>query len=129
MFKLMPIALTAGLLVTFVGCSKNSGACVRGTVTCNGQVLAKGYITFYPAEGTDTTRGSEIVNGDFTVVNLTPGRKRVYITVPPEVTATDAKLLRIKPGQLKITSETPGNNQIVEVRLGADAMSFALGKQ
>lgn len=122
------------LLVAFfafgvVGCSRNATTSVRGKVTWNGDPIEKGYITFYPVESTDSTKGAEIVDGEYKVADLAPGRRRVFISVPPNVEVRDGNRLKLIPNRARITQQTPGNNQVVEVRPGSSEINVTLGKQ
>ena len=129
--KYAPLVFALALSFGPIGCNRNTATMVSGTVTWNGQVVEKGYITFYPAEGVDHTRGSEIHNGEFKVAHLTPGPKRVLITIAPEATVRETSkgdVLQLTPAQARITPKTAGNNQIVNVHAGAQVLDFALGK-
>ena len=74
------IALTSCLLmVTGCGGETPVGDVVKGTVTLDGQPLAKGRISVAPTNDVGTTVGAEIVNGKFEF-RIKPGPKTVQIT-------------------------------------------------
>jgi hypothetical protein len=114
------------------GCKSESGASVSGKVTFNGQDLEKGYITFFPAEGADSMRGAEVVNGEFKVVDLKPGKKRVVVSSTPEPKVRETKkgeVLQFPRNQIRITPQTAGNNVVMDVNAGATVMNLDLGKR
>src|SRR5687768_2170381 len=102
-------------LLALCGCKRDSGTSVSGMVTYNGHYLEKGHITFFPVEGADSTRGAEIVNGEFKVQDLTPGKKRVVVSATPDATVRETKkgeVLQFSRNQIRITPQTPGNNVV-----------------
>jgi hypothetical protein len=77
-----------GLLITFpalllaLGCSPGK-ADVSGTVMYNGKPVAGGNVVFLPEDG-GKGGGSATVDkeGNFSLTNTSPGKMKVYITVP-----------------------------------------------
>jgi hypothetical protein len=117
------------LAVALAGCG-SSETMVTGLVTVNQQNLQRGYITFYPVEGTAATQGGEIVDGAFQIKQVPPGSRKVVIASTPNVEAVQhgekGATLKILPGTQTITPKTQGNEQVVEIRSGKQTLDFAL---
>jgi hypothetical protein len=81
-----PICRAAGfsvlalMLVGIGGCGEN-GIRITGNVTLDGEPLDKGSLSFYPDDGKGSTVGGSVVSGKFEVTGLTPGKKRVTVTM------------------------------------------------
>jgi hypothetical protein len=73
-------------LLFLAGCGQ-SGITFSGTATLDGQPIENGSVTLFPSDGQGPTAGGAIVAGKFTVTGLTPGQKKVKLTVaaPGEV--------------------------------------------
>ena len=76
----MPLVLMAALS----GCAEPRGR-ATGQVTYEGEPVAKGAISFMPADGNGSAEGGTIENGKYVVENLPPGPKRVQITAVKDV--------------------------------------------
>lgn len=120
-----PFFLTtlACLILVLGGCGDNSMSEVEGTVTVDGEPLAKGGITFVPTDGKSPTAGAEIVNGKYSAkvpvgmmkVSLSGEKvtqtRKLYNTpdspvakmtgeaLPPEYNAKSTLTLEVKPGK------------------------------
>ena len=73
------IALTAIAALTCIAAGCGSSAVVSGTVTYEGQAVQKGSIAFLPVNGVGPSTGGLIVNGQYRVEHLSPGKKLVQI--------------------------------------------------
>jgi hypothetical protein len=135
------LLVAALALVVVVGCG-GSGVkkvSVTGSVSLDGTPLEKGTITFVPADKSAQggTAGGEITNGKFSVATVSAGKNRVTIEeVHPVKTATSyeehqaerSKMMqaainkaagmkekRAMDAQRKISDDTAGNNQTIDV--------------
>lgn len=119
-----------GLIAASVlGCG-SSGTKIAGTVSVNDQPLRCGYITFYPVEGTKGMKGASVTDGVFTITDLPPGQWKALISGTPDVQLAQNRngpnTLRIAPSKQAVTPTTKGNQTIVEIRPGKQALEFAL---
>jgi hypothetical protein len=117
------------------GCGGGSDASISGTVTLDGQPLAKGDITFSAEGGQGGTGGGSIVAGKYEVKQLPPGKYLVHIAGVPEnkfiepnspearKTYTDAEIRAMSD---PIPAGTTGTDQKVELKAGAQTQDFAL---
>src|SRR4051794_26403820 len=87
------LVLTA--LVAAAGCESKSP--VTGTVTFDGRKLNEAYITFYPATENGEvhgalaeTKGAAIIDGSYTVEKLSPGKRKVVISIPAKLVVQKA---------------------------------------
>jgi hypothetical protein len=138
---------TAWILVALVslipaGCGAGNTATVTGKVTYDGQPVESGFITFFPDDQRGSTAEGEIINGEYAVSNLTPGKKRVFISITEQVEpltsnvtksreeANAQRLAKRKPPSSKqaVPSNFSGNNKIVEIGSGNQQLDFPLGK-
>lgn len=71
-------AVLVGLLA---GCADGK-ATVSGTVSFNGEPVARGSISLLPADGKGSASGATIENGRYVVRDATPGEKIVQISAP-----------------------------------------------
>jgi hypothetical protein len=100
------------LVAMVLGCGQALGT-VSGTVTVDGQPLAKGVISFVPADGNGAPITAEIKSGSY-AVQAVAGRKTVQISAPivtgqrKEYNAADAPLVDITEESLppKYNSES-----------------------
>jgi hypothetical protein len=129
------------IAAVFCGCSQSTIA--TGQVTLDGKPLSKGQIVFQPADGNGPSSGATVVEGRYRV-DLVPGKKVVQITgmrrLPfnlkdPQQAAFAAEAA--KHGDTSGTyecvdlslSNAEGNRVNVEVKLGSQALDFALNSQ
>ncbi len=74
--------VAASVLATFLfvsGCGSSDGlTAVSGTVTYDGQPVAKGTVNFTPADGNGPTAAAVIVDGKYST-KIMPGKKKVRI--------------------------------------------------
>src|SRR5690349_19324065 len=88
-----------GLGMTGCGGSANV---VSGTVNVNERPIERGYLTFFPLEGTKARRGVEVKGGHYHLKDLPPGQWRVLITETPEV-----EIVRTVEGPTLLKMQTP----------------------
>ena len=128
------------IVVLAAGCESNM-ATVTGEVTYEGQAVGDGTITFLPADGKGQPASGKIVNGQYTVENLTPGPKVIQVVavkaVPfarsSEEMAQRAAANRrrgdgsglIDPADV-IPSNAQGNNATVDIKPGKQTHSIHL---
>jgi hypothetical protein len=117
------------LLPLLLGC-RSSETAVSGTVTVNDLPLERGYITFFPVEGTKAVRGAEIIDGTYHVEAMSTGRRRAVISATPEVqvaaNGSSPATLKIMPTANAISPHTKGNQQVIEIRPGKQTIDLAL---
>lgn len=70
---------SATLLTT--GCGPAT-ATVSGTVTFNGEAVAKGAISLFPTDGKGSPAGGLIADGRYTITGVAPGEKIVQLSAP-----------------------------------------------
>ncbi len=75
--------ITSALLLLVAGCGSGSTGSISGTVTLNGELLGKGYISFTPEDGQGGTAGGAIEAGGYQVTQLKPGKYRVLVAGEP----------------------------------------------
>ena len=125
-----------------VGCGSKSG--VSGRVTVDGQPLESGFVTFFPVEDRGQSVGAEIVQGEYTIDVITPGKKRVLVSITgqtaPSSTSTgksreEANAERVSGLKRKQTlsqkttsSKLIGNDKIIEVGPGSQRIYIPLEK-
>jgi hypothetical protein len=130
--------------LVLTGCGAGNKATITGKVTYEGQPVESGFITFFPEDQRGTTAEGEIINGEYSVSNLTPGKKRVFISITEQVEPTttnvsksreEANAERLKPRKRKPSSSKQplpgnfsGNNKIVDIDSGTQQLDFPLGK-
>jgi hypothetical protein len=123
------------VLFEVAGCGATNVSEIDGTVTLNGQPLAKGLITF-SGEGSGTgTGGGSIRDGKYRVKDLPPGKYHVQIAGEPENkfiepnspeaqrTLTDEEIRAMSD---PLPAGTTGTEQHVEVKPGPQTHDFAL---
>ena len=66
------------LAAVMAGCSTDGLVTSTGTVTCDGQPLADGAISFHPLDAGAAPQGSRIRAGRY-LIRIRPGRQRVEI--------------------------------------------------
>jgi hypothetical protein len=129
-------ALLLGLTVVMSAAGCQGKASVSGAVLVDGKKLVNGYITFYPAtdrnESTGAraeTRGTEITDGSYTIENLSPGKRKVVISVPAKLEvqkAADGSDAGVKavPPAAPISPSAKGNSCVVEIGAGSQTLDF-----
>lgn len=82
------LTLGALLVVSLAGCGSSGPATyeVSGSVSFDGEPVAKGEILFRAADGAQATAAGKIADGKYTL-RTTPGRKRVEIIATRTITA------------------------------------------
>ena len=129
---------STGLVVVLsiaCGCGSSNMSNVSGTVTLNGQPLAKGIINFSGESSGAGTGGSSIEAGQYSVKDLPPGKYTVHIAGEPENkfiepnspeaqrTLTDEEIRAMSD---PLPAGTTGTEQTVEVKAGAQTHDFKL---
>lgn len=120
------------------GCGSGSGTVVSGTVTYEGEPVAKGQITFTPADGKGPVAGDVIAAGKYRVIDLVPGQKVVQITSVEEsaVVLSSADMAAAAasgkpaapPPKVLVPPDAVGNGATVEVKGGSQVHDFPLKK-
>lgn len=126
----MPARGAFVLLVLFLlGCGE-SRTTVAGKVTCNGEPLKYGHILFEPIDANgEIPGGADVLNGEYKVDRITPGRKRVLIKSRPgprlvAATASEREHVELVPPTDSIPATAEGNRTEVEVRRGDQHLDF-----
>jgi hypothetical protein len=100
-----PLCVVAGLVVA--GCSGDGLVASKGTVTCDGELIADGAISFHPLDKGVAPQGGRIVAGRFQIRGR-PGRQRVEIVAS-----------RPKPDAVEISPGMKPLEQFVPARYNA----------
>jgi len=135
----MWILISPSLLI-LAGCGNKCS--VSGRVTVGGQPVESGFITFFPADEKGQSAGGEIINGEYSIDTLTPGKKRIFVNLTDQTAGTAvnttksrdeanaermSKLKRKSPGTKKPTGGgLTGNDKIVEVGSGSQKIDMPL---
>jgi hypothetical protein len=130
-------------LLFLTGCG--SKASVSGRVTLGGQPVENGFVTFFPADDKGQSVGAQIINGDYSIDDITPGKKRVSVNItdptasPPantpktrdEANAERLSMAKKRPKAGKNTTKITklsGNDKTVEVGAGSQKIDIPLEK-
>jgi hypothetical protein len=126
------------LTLLVAGCGGGSGSVVTGAVSYEGEPVAKGQITFTPADGKGPIAGDDIVAGKYRVVDLAPGQKIVQITAvddsAPILSSADMAKAAASgkpaapPPKVLVPPDAVGNGATVEVKAGSQTHDFTLKK-
>lgn len=100
------LLLTFCLLTSLVGCSSPL-ATVQGTVSYEGTPIAKGMITFTPADGKGSVVGCNIENGKYLATGVTPGKNVLTVAAVKQVTFS-----RSSEEMSKMAASNAGNGGI-----------------
>jgi hypothetical protein len=68
-------------IVAALGCGPTMST-VSGTVTFNGEPVAKGAISLFPSDGKGVPVGGLITDGRYTITGVAPGEKIVQLSAP-----------------------------------------------
>lgn len=129
--------LAAALITVALPLLSGCGAAkmpISGSVTYDGQPVAYGAISFAPADGVGPSAGGEILDGRYTVPDITPGKKIVNIISAEKpsgpVGSGDAydKGAEAAKAAAQIPPNAEGNNAQIEVTSGTTTLDFALKK-
>ncbi len=74
------LVASAGIIAA-AGCGPATST-VSGTVTFNGEAVAKGAISFFPSDGKGQPAGGLIADGRYRVTGMAPGEKIVQLSAP-----------------------------------------------
>ena len=74
-------SLAFATVVAAAGCGSTTST-VRGTVTFNGEAVAKGVISLFPTDGKGAPAGGMIENGRYAITGVAPGEKIVQLSAP-----------------------------------------------
>jgi hypothetical protein len=140
---LRPFALTFVLYgvapVLLAGCGSSTS--VSGRVTYETKPVGNGAITFLPADGHGPVVGAPIVDGNYQIDNLVPGKKTVQIVAVKKVnfalsneemerrareSAKRGDTTGIVERADEISPDADGNNRQVEVKPGSQTFDFDL---
>jgi hypothetical protein len=131
----LPVA--AVVLVVASGCG-GSAASISGEVTYEGQPVAKGVITFFPADGKGPAEGGTIVNGRYRVEPITPGPKIVQIERAADGTSFPRSRAGRATAAAGVGADNPAKNRVlaqaadqdltVAVEPGSQTRNFHLPK-
>jgi len=140
--KIMTILCIPSALI-LAGCG---GKCsVSGKVTLEGQPVESGFVTFFPEDKNGQSVGAYIVDGQYSIDNITPGKKRVNVSITGVAAAPgsgtprsrdEANEERLKeskkrPSAAKKTAKPTtiiGNDKIVEVGSGSQTIDIPLDR-
>jgi hypothetical protein len=118
-------------------------ATVTGEVTYEAEPVADGMITLFPADGKGPVFGGRIVDGEYRIENVSPGRKIVQVQavkVVPFVRSSEEMARRAAVNRAKgdgsglidpadtIPANAIGNNSTVDVKSGKNELSIRLTK-
>ena len=139
-------SILTAIFVTQVGCGAGGKAKVTGRVTLGGQPVENGYITFFPEDNHGTTAMTEIVEGDYKIGDLVPGKKRIYVTItgqgesvtedapPAGKSRREANAERLGERKKRRTAsqqaafKIEGNNSIYDIPSGSHQIDIPLEK-
>ncbi len=125
-------------LLLLSGCGDGAG--VSGEVTYEGQLVEKGNITFFPADGKGQPAGATILKGKYNLDELPPGPKVVKIGANKEQVlprsslemsqkmATQRRTAKSGTSAQLIPPDAVGNNSTVELAVGKQKLDFHLTK-
>src|SRR5207244_13497745 len=65
---------------TIAGCGGNK-ATVTGRVTLSNQVVDSGFVTFFPEDNRGSAVTAEIVQGEYRLEDVVPGKKRIFVSI------------------------------------------------
>jgi hypothetical protein len=128
------LRLACLLSIVITGCGRSTT--VTGRVTYDGKPVAKGAITFVPADGQGPTCGVTIADGRYQV-QLSPGKKIVQIVetrtsdhIPSREELNRAQV-KLKAGggddfAGTIPPNAEGNNAAIDVKPGGQTIDFSL---
>jgi hypothetical protein len=132
------------LALILTGCGAGNKATVTGKVTLGGKAVETGFVTFFPEDNRGSPITVEIVQGQYTIEDLVPGKKRIYVNVTervesgPDETATSRResnaerLAGSKKRQTLSKQPAPakidGNNKIVTIGSGSQQIDIPLEK-
>jgi hypothetical protein len=119
------------LLLTLLalGCGE-ARTSVRGKVTSNGQPLQYGHIFFEPADGgRGLDGGADIRDGEYTILQISPGPKRVRIKSQPTPKrvaggVNEREHVEMVPPINPIPTNAEGNNREVQIVRGEQELDF-----
>lgn len=77
----MSCLVASAAITAATGCGPATST-VSGTVTFNGEAVAKGAISLFPADGKGVPAGGLIVDGRYTILDVAPGEKIVQLSAP-----------------------------------------------
>jgi hypothetical protein len=135
------IFLTPLLLIP-IGCGGNK-ATVTGRVTLSKQLVDSGFVTFFPEDNRGSAVTAEIVQGEYRMEDLVPGKKRIFVSIAGEVQSdtagvttsrkeANAERLGERKKRPNSKQSAPinvgGNNKIVDVGSGSQQIDIPLEK-
>jgi hypothetical protein len=134
------VILTPLLLIP-AGCGGNK-ATVTGTVTLGGKAVETGSVAFVPEDNQGSPVTAEIIQGQYTIEDLVPGKKRIHVNITKQVESgpdetgasrresNTERLAGSKKRQTLSKQPAPakldGNNKIVTVVSGSQKIDIPL---
>ena len=134
--------LMISAVLIMAGCG--SKASVGGRVTIGGQPVESGFVTFFPADDKGQAVGAQIVDGEYTIDEIVPGKKRISVNItdptagpgantPKSRDETNAERLSMAKKRPKATKNPTktglaGNDIIVDVGTGSQKIDIPLEK-
>ncbi len=126
-----------------MGCGGNK-ATVTGRVTLSNQLVDSGFVTFFPEDNRGSAVTAEIVQGEYRLEDVIPGKKRIFVSIAgqaqtdtegaptPRREANAERLGERKKRQNASKQSAPinlgGNNKIVDVGSGSQQIDVLLEK-
>jgi len=138
MIRRHPLFAAILAVSVLVGCKQSSKTSINGNVTYEGAPIARGQITFAPADGHGKVCGQAIAAGKYGIENVPPGSKIVQIIGVKQVhfAKTHKEMAdaanRDTDDEPERADEVPanaqGNNQTIEITAGVQELNFDLKK-
>ena len=130
----------APVVLMLAGCG-GKNTTVTGRVTLGGQPVESGFITFFPEDNRGTSVGAAIIQGEYKVENIVPGKKRVYVSITEAVESDtiattsrrEANAERLGDRKKKQSKQPApvkigGNNVIYDIPSGSQQIDIPLEK-
>jgi hypothetical protein len=141
MGRSLAVTTFAAALLLFAGCGSSTTTSASGRVTYEMKPVENGAISFLPADGHGPTAGAQIVDGQYEIRSLMPGKKIVQIVAEKKSNgpvshderarqaSDNAKRGGTSPSAeqaAEIPADAEGNNRQIEVKSGSQTLDFDL---
>jgi len=130
------IVLFAISAPVLLGCQPSSKSSINGQITYEGKPINHGTIAFWPADGRGAECSGPIEAGKYNVGNVSPGKKIVDSIGVKQIHfakthAEMAEKAKVASGEEpesadEVSPDAQGNNQTIEITLGAQELNFDL---